>query len=356
MSISWFGLILMLLVVFFIIKGLANPRSRPFVFGLLFAGLIGFVFVGFFSLRHVQRTQAWEQATIVETTPALPPGYSSEYPQPPPPGYSSTRATETVRLQKSKSTAAAAKMAKTDSSEKAAKSSAPDRTPKPSTPPVDTSDDSAAESNQPPEWVNMSKAELQKPGAVYRLTREIGPYTTLLECERELPKAVQSAVSEYAQLALGTDQSRYVQLTESELRNLERGRWVEPTKHDLGGRMEDMLTLHLLVGIDSTTQKHLRTMIENAVTTERARAETELVTDRLKGAGVVLGGVLGFLALVWGGLGLAVPRQCAKVEQAPPAPAPVAAKTHTWSTISIVSVACVVAGIIAIAVLALFAG
>jgi hypothetical protein len=145
-----------------------------------------------------------------------------------------------------------------------------------------------------------------------------------MECQHELPEAVQSAVSEYAQLELGTDQSKYVKLPKSDLLKLEIGRWIETRKHDLGGEMRDMVTLHLLIGIDHSTQENLRIMANNAVAAERVQAENELVTERLKGAGVVLGGVLGFLALVWGGLSLLGPRQCATSEvnvAAPPAAA-----------------------------------
>ena len=199
---------------------------------------------------------------------------------------------EPSKPRKPKTTATSSKVATSNKSDPSSKSVA---AAKPSTPPKDESDDAAPQPPQPPAWV---KAEPKTQGNVYLMTRQTGPYSTTLECDREVPKALQSAASEYAQLLLGGDQARYVHLPESELRQLERERWVEPRTIELGGETKEMLTVHLLIGFDPALQQEIRTMAENAV-----------VTQRLQGAGVVLGGVLGLLVLVWGGLSLMGGRQ-----------------------------------------------
>ena len=306
-GISWFGLILIVFVVFLIVKAVANPRSRPFVVGLLLMfGVAAFVLVGFRSVRQEARMTEWDQATraetdheavIVQSSPPLPPGYSSMH-----------------SPRNGKISAASAKLAKANKSDTSNKS---EKSAKPSTPPKDESEDAAPQPPEPPAWV---KAEPKSKGDVYLMTRQTDPYTTSLECEREVPKALQSAVSEYAQLLLGGDQARYVHLPESDLRRLERDRWIETREIDVGGETKDMLTLHLLIGFDPAMKDHIRTMAENAV-----------VTQRLQGAGVVLGGVLGLLALVWGGLSLTGSRQCANPIQE--AAAPAAVKSYKFSVL-----------------------
>ena len=297
-GISWFGLILIGFVLFMVVKGLANPHSRPFLLGLLGVGVAAFVFLGLFRVARVStvdfdqaRVAVENQRASVIYSPGPPPGYSSAtIPVPPMPGYSSMQSTEAVKPRKAKTSADWAKVAKADNSTKAVKSNAADKSTKPATPPMDDSDDASPQPPQPPAWV---KALPKTQGDVYLMTRQTDPYTTSLECEREVPRALQSAVSEYAQLRLGSDQAKNVRLSDNELRQLERDRWIETRAIDVGGETKDMLTVHLLIGFDPAMQQEISTMAENAV-----------VTQRLQGAGVVLGGVLGLLAFVWGGLGV----------------------------------------------------
>ena len=66
-GISWLGIILVGFVVFMIVKGLVNPRSRPFVLGVLLLGAVAFVFVGLFSVRQVRMVQSQQARAVMGT-------------------------------------------------------------------------------------------------------------------------------------------------------------------------------------------------------------------------------------------------------------------------------------------------
>jgi len=151
---------------------------------------------------------------------------------------------------------------------------------------------------QRPDWVNAGR---KMDGNVYLMTLHVGPYTTPLECERELPKALQQAMAEYEDLLLGNEQpaSAY-QLPGDALRALERQRWLETRPEEIGGIAQDMSTLHVQVGFDQAVQQQIRGMAERA-----------FVDQRLKVSGLAIGGVLGFLALIWAVLGAVVKRPAA---------------------------------------------
>ncbi len=191
-------------------------------------------------------------------------------------------------------------------------------------------------STQPPAWV---KATPQQQGDVYLMTVHVGPYTTLLECQRELPKALQAAVAEYAELLLGDP---HVHLADDILQlSLERQRWVESRPIDIAGAAQSMVVLHVQIGFDPAMQRQIRFMAEHAT-------QHVLIMRRLAGAGVALGGVLGLLALAWGGLSMIIRRQetsrdTTSAEELAPA---AATKSHRFSVLLVVGV------IVAIAFLA----
>ena len=122
--------------------------------------------------------------------------------------------------------------------------------------------------------------------------RACRPFTTPLECERELPKALQGAVTEYAELSLGPEAAA-VRLPDDDLQQLVRDRWTEVRPMEIGGSSQDMFTLHALVVFDLPMQQAIE------------RGQRLMIGQRVKGAAVVFGGVLGLLALAWGGLRLA---------------------------------------------------
>jgi hypothetical protein len=284
MVISWLAIFVLIVVVFMIVKALVNPRSRPIVLGLLAVGLAAFVFVGFFSGRAVRVEYSNMQATE-EAVPSPQRDSSLEVPGPPP-GYPQMHATESMKPKNSATSARVAKSTKPENK--------PDKSAKPATPPKEDSNDA---DRQPPAWI---KTEPRMQGGVYLMTRQTDPYSTTLECDRDLPKVLQSAVSEYAQLLLGNDQGKNVRLSETELQQLVRDRWVETRTIDIGGETKNMLTLHLLIGFDPARKQRILGLAENVI-----------VAQRLKGAGVVLGGLLGVLALAWAGLRMAT-NECKK--------------------------------------------
>ena len=111
-----------------------------------------------------------------------------------------------------------------------------------------------------------------------------------MECERELPKALQGAVSEYAELSLGPEAAA-VRLPDDVLQQLVRDRWTEARPMEIGGGSQDMVSLHAQVVFDADMQQRIK-----------AEAQRLVIDRRVQGAAVVFGGVLGLLALAWGGL------------------------------------------------------
>ncbi len=147
---------------------------------------------------------------------------------------------------------------------------------------------------QPPEWVG-APAKIGEDG--YVTSVRVGPFTSPLECERELPKAVQGAVAEYAELRLGL-QAGAVRLPDEALRALVRQRWDEVRPMEIGDTSQDMVTWHAQVVLDDSLQKRIKD-----------EAQRLVIGQRVQGAAVVFGGLLGLLALTWGGLKWATMRQ-----------------------------------------------
>ena len=118
-----------------------------------------------------------------------------------------------------------------------------------------------------------------------------------MECERELPKVLQAAVSEYAELSLGREAAavrlcRTMSCSNSFATAGPRsGRWKS------AAAAQDMVSLHALVVFDARMQQLIKDDIQRLV-----------VGRRVQGAAVVFGGMLGLLALAWSGLKLATRR------------------------------------------------
>jgi hypothetical protein len=335
MVLSWFAIFFLVAVAIMVVKGLANPRSRPIVVGLLFIGVSAVFFLGFASVRQARMTESQLSVAAIES-PQQPPGYPSDYSTaPPPPGYSPRHSTEAMRMRKSKSSAASAQVAKSTKPD----NKSADKSTKPATPPKDESDDDALQ--PPPAWV---KAEPKKQGNVDVMTRQTDPYSTTIECERDVPAVLQSAALEYAQLLLGNNQARNVNLSDFDMRGLVREQWDEKRMIEVGGEPKEMHTLHLLIGFDQAKKQRILELADNVI-----------VTQRLKRTGAMLGGLLGLLVLVWGGLSMTGNRQDAnQVQEAVvPTTAPTATKSSVWIVVG-VSIACLFGGVIAIATVIVF--
>ena len=147
---------------------------------------------------------------------------------------------------------------------------------------------------QPPSWVN---APPKLENNCYRMSVRTGPYTTLLECQRELRKSLQGAVAEYAELSFGPEAAA-VRLPDSDLQHLVCDRWNEVRPMEIGGSSQDMVTLHALLVFDAPAQQRIKAEVEQ-IKTEVQRL---MIDQRVHGAALVFGGVIGLLALTWGGL------------------------------------------------------
>ena len=121
----------------------------------------------------------------------------------------------------------------------------------------------------------------------------VGPFTTLLECKRELPRKLQGVVAEYAELSLGPEAAA-VRLPDDALQELVSETWTDVRPMEIGGGSQDMVSLHALVTIDDSMQKRIA-----------SEAQRLVIGHRVQGASVVFGGLLGLSALAWGGLKLA---------------------------------------------------
>ncbi|MGA2254028.1 MAG: hypothetical protein ABSG53_05145, partial [Thermoguttaceae bacterium] len=164
--------------------------------------------------------------------------------------------------------------------------------------PAKTSQPAApAKPPQPPAWVNAAP---KMQGDSYTMSVRVGPFTTPLECERELSTALQEAVTEYAELSLGLEAAG-VRLPDDALQQLVRERWTETRPMEIDGGSQEMVLLHALIVFDAHAQQRIKSEVQRI----KAEAQQLMIGRRVQGAAVIFGGVLGLLALAWGGLRLA---------------------------------------------------
>ena len=133
-----------------------------------------------------------------------------------------------------------------------------------------------------PAWVGAGPKLIDN---AYFMTLKVGPYTTRLECEANLPEALQSAVSEYVELYLGPEAAKRVRLPADDLRQrLVREVWEEPVQSSIG----PMVQLHVQTAFDTKTQEAIKDAWRRSI-----------VADRLRRSGAVLAAVLGVLAVAY---------------------------------------------------------
>ena len=273
-------------LLYVIIRGFADPRTRPFMIwpdsSPRFRALIPHAFLGFCGSR------CENQCRPIATNRVIPQAITPT-PVPSPPKSSAT-GTKRPRMTMLAALRQAAVQAWT------ARGSAPvaEAPAKPASAKVGQPDVPAGP--QPPDWVNAAP---KLDDGCYTMIVHVGPFTTPLECERELPKALQGAVADYAELSLGRDAAS-VRLPDDVLQQLVRQRWTEVRPMEIGGSSQDMVTLHAQVVFDAGMQKRIE-----------SEAQRLVIGRRVQGAAVVFGGVLGLLALAWGGLRLATRRRSA---------------------------------------------
>ena len=135
-----------------------------------------------------------------------------------------------------------------------------------------------------PDWI---RAEPRRVGDTYRMSIDVGPYTTRLECDAHLPEALQEALDEYVELCLGTEAAGKVRLTPDELRKaLIKEQWEETRQYETVGPMRH---LHVLLAFDPKFKDHVQ-----------QQWRREVVAGRLWGAGGAVAATLSVLLVAFG--------------------------------------------------------
>jgi len=136
-----------------------------------------------------------------------------------------------------------------------------------------------------PAW---AESPPKRVGDGYQMSITIGPYTTRLECDAQVPAALQAALDEYLSIYLGPKWSGRIRLPADQLQaRLVKDQWEETIQSSVG----PMVQLHLLLHFDSQFAQTVRQLRDRAI-----------VNQRLWLAGTGLGVVLAWLALAFAGL------------------------------------------------------
>ncbi|MBN2477424.1 MAG: hypothetical protein JXB62_22655 [Pirellulales bacterium] len=146
-----------------------------------------------------------------------------------------------------------------------------------------------------PAWID---GKPQRTADGYQITVTVGPYTTLSECERALPAALQSAAAEYIEIVLGPRAARRVQLPTEYLRDrIMRDTWEETVEIALD---PDLVVL----GPDETNRMiclHHRLLFDSSAKREVERLwDEEMVAGRLWYTGTGVVSVLVLLSVLLG--------------------------------------------------------
>ena len=126
-------------------------------------------------------------------------------------------------------------------------------------------------------------------GDAYVMSVSIGPYTTIQECEANIPEVLHAAVNQYVDRYLGHQWMGYVQLSPDHLSQLVVAEYPETKDFSIG----KMTQVHLLLNFD----KKAKTLISDAL-------NLRLFNNRAAVAGTGFIGLWLLLAVVWGYLKL----------------------------------------------------
>ncbi len=140
----------------------------------------------------------------------------------------------------------------------------------------------AARAENKPDWIDAAPRSV---GDAYQMSIAVGPYTTRVECDAQLPSALQEALDRYVEACLGEEVRRRIVLPADYLRQLVKDRWEEVRQHSFG----PMTTLHVLLEFDRKAK--------DRVLAELRRTK---VAGRLWFAGVGWGVWLALLGVVYG--------------------------------------------------------
>jgi hypothetical protein len=312
---SWGALLLIIGVGMVLFKLLANPRTRTATLVIGGLSLPMLLVAGFFFLRVVSVRSGPSQPAVADRTAATQPPRIGNAPM--------QLRSDDPRMETVPSVPLTAEATEPgEPGRDIAVNSAPPTPPAPQPPQLWSALFQAitggqAAAKQPesppkpkrPDWAGASPGWIDnRDPNTYMMPIAVGPYTSLQDCDSRLDDQLQNALLRYAGRLTGNPTIRIsgiVSSPEELRRQLIKGSWEEWMPTSLGAeiplgdtanfqdRAGMKVRLHVLVGFDPRMQEQIREVV---------RYQT--AAWRVWGAGVGLGGVLAFLAVVFGYLKL----------------------------------------------------
>jgi len=144
-----------------------------------------------------------------------------------------------------------------------------------------------------PDWV---EAEPRKVGGAYQMAIAVGPYSTRLECDRELPEELNRAIDEYVSVYIGPRACGHVRLPLQYIQDeivkenwLEQKQVVISPKGQIPEKRVAMAQLHVLLEFDHAVNARIQ-----------EAWNTVVVRERLYGVGALTATLLVLLSTVYG--------------------------------------------------------
>lgn len=147
-----------------------------------------------------------------------------------------------------------------------------------------------------PQWADWEEYSLHKVGGACRMAVRVGPYSTRLECDQELPNKLHAAIAEYAAVYIEPKARDQVRLPLDYVQgNIVQDDWEETkdvvisTADQIPEKTVPMVQLNVLLEFDHAANARIRDDWDDAI-----------VADRLFGLGALTAIVLALLAGVYG--------------------------------------------------------
>jgi hypothetical protein len=117
-----------------------------------------------------------------------------------------------------------------------------------------------------PDWVEAPPKLLADDS--YQMSFVVGPYTSRAECEAQVPEALQKALDDYVEMAIGPEAVGMVQLPAEILRQeIYRASWEETRSYSVG----PMIRLHGRLQFDRPFKTRVQEAYREAIVAERLR-------------------------------------------------------------------------------------
>jgi hypothetical protein len=140
-----------------------------------------------------------------------------------------------------------------------------------------------------PAWIDTQPDRV---GDAFQMAVSVGPYQTLVQCDKELPAAIRDAIQDYAEDYLD-HRARGVRLQLDNLESLPANLIAETYRETVTTSFGPMQQLHARLSFDHRASQWVREQVRDA-----------LVAQRLWYVGGGAAGVLAALAVLWAGLKL----------------------------------------------------